>query len=96
METLVQVLDALPWFAWIAIAAIAGQTAYGITRAITQHQQRMELIRRGLDPTIIEEAEEERDEREHVERLAMIEQGVDPGATPVSSVRKRELEMHRD
>jgi len=51
-------LRSLPWFAWIAIAAILGGTVRSIVKANHHHQQRMEMIANGMDPTLIDEKRE--------------------------------------
>jgi hypothetical protein len=58
METFTDVLRSLPWFAWIAIAAILGGTVRSIVKANHHHQQRMEMIANGMDPTLIDEKSE--------------------------------------
>ncbi len=50
METLEDVLEGIPWYAWIAIIAIIGGTVSSLVRVILRHQERMERIRRGMDP----------------------------------------------
>ena len=50
MDSLTQVLHALPWFAWIAIAAIIGATVRRVVKMSQLHRERMEMIRQGLDP----------------------------------------------
>ena len=58
METLIELLRALPWFAWIAIVAIVGTTVRSVIKANHHHQQRMELIHQGMDPSLIDEKSE--------------------------------------
>jgi hypothetical protein len=58
MEAVIEFLGALPWFAWIAIVAIGGGTVRSVVKANHHHQQRMELIRQGLDPSLIDEKSE--------------------------------------
>lgn len=50
MEQLRDVLTAIPWYAWVAIVAIIGGTVSGIVKVVLRHQERMERIRRGMDP----------------------------------------------
>ena len=50
MDSLRQVLHALPWYAWIAIVAIIGTTVRSVVKMSHQHRERMEMIRQGLDP----------------------------------------------
>lgn len=43
-------MSSLPWYAWIAIVAITGSTMSSIVRANHSHQQRMAMIKQGMDP----------------------------------------------
>jgi cation transporter-like permease len=40
----------IPWFAWIALAAIASGTLSGIVKMIIVHRERIAMIRHGLNP----------------------------------------------
>ncbi|MBI5763616.1 MAG: hypothetical protein HZA51_08850 [Planctomycetes bacterium] len=40
----------IPWFAWIAIAGIAAGAVRQVVSMSHKHQERMEMIRQGLDP----------------------------------------------
>jgi len=50
MEVLEDVLESIPWYAWVAIIAIIGGTVTSVTKMILHHQERMEMIQRGMDP----------------------------------------------
>ncbi|APW60796.1 hypothetical protein [Paludisphaera borealis] len=47
MTTLIQ---HIPWFAWIALAAIACGTLSAIVKMIIVHRERIAMIRCGMDP----------------------------------------------
>ena len=40
----------LPWFAWVAMLAIASGAVSGIARMLIVHRERMAMIHRGMDP----------------------------------------------
>ena len=40
----------IPWFAWIPIAAIVVGGVQSLVRMSHKHQERMEMIRQGMDP----------------------------------------------
>ncbi len=40
----------IPWFAWIAIVAIIGGVIRQLVSMSHKHQERMEMIRQGIDP----------------------------------------------
>ncbi|WP_165251564.1 hypothetical protein [Paludisphaera soli] len=40
----------IPWFAWIALAAIACGTFSGVVKMLIMHRERMAMIRTGIDP----------------------------------------------
>ncbi|MFT7484721.1 MAG: hypothetical protein ACI9F9_000565 [Candidatus Paceibacteria bacterium] len=48
METLESLLLSIPWFAWIAIIALIGQTVSAAIRMSHEHDERMESIRLGM------------------------------------------------
>jgi hypothetical protein len=50
MSSLVQLASMIPWFAWIPIFAILGGSAISITKIVTDHLERMERIRNGINP----------------------------------------------
>ena len=52
MEGLLSVLNAIPWFAWIALAVIAGGTVRQTQKARHEHLERMEMIEQGFDPRL--------------------------------------------
>ena len=43
-------LSHIPWFAWIPILAIIFGTIKGLVSMSHRHQERMEMIRQGMDP----------------------------------------------
>jgi hypothetical protein len=49
-ESFWQFCSGIPWFAWIAIVAIIGGTVRQIIVTSHKHQERMEMIRQGMDP----------------------------------------------
>jgi hypothetical protein len=50
MNGVVAILQALPWYAWVAIVAIIGSTIGSVTNMIIKHHERMEMIRQGMNP----------------------------------------------
>lgn len=40
----------VPWYAWVAIVAIGGGIIRQIVVMSHKHQERMEMIRHGMDP----------------------------------------------
>ena len=50
MDSLTEVLRAMPWFAWIAIVAIIGETVRRVIKMSHQHRERLEMIQQGMDP----------------------------------------------
>jgi hypothetical protein len=50
MDGLREVLGTLPWFAWIAIVAIAGGAVREVMKLSHRHRERMEMIQQGMDP----------------------------------------------
>ncbi len=50
MDSLWSALAGLPWYAWIAIIAIVGGTIRSIVAMNHKHQERIEMIRQGMDP----------------------------------------------
>jgi hypothetical protein len=50
MHTLVSVLNAIPWFAWIPIVAIICGTIGGVVKSVHSHNERMAMIRMGMHP----------------------------------------------
>ena len=51
MDSIQEFMSSLPWYAWVAIIAIIGGTISSITRANHTHQQRMAMIKQGMDPS---------------------------------------------
>jgi hypothetical protein len=50
MQTLVTILNTIPWFAWIPIVAIICGSINGVVCNITKHKERMAMIRMGMHP----------------------------------------------
>jgi len=50
MNGVASILTALPWFAWIPIVAIIGGTVGSVTKMIITHNERMAMIRQGMNP----------------------------------------------
>jgi hypothetical protein len=50
MTGVVSILNALPWFAWIAIVAIVSGTIGDLLKRSIQHRERMAMIQRGINP----------------------------------------------
>ena len=50
VEVARSLLNALPWFAWVALAAIVCGGATSMVQAIATHRERMAMIRCGMDP----------------------------------------------
>jgi hypothetical protein len=50
MSSVVSIINAIPWFAWIAIVAIACGTIDGIFKRSIKHRERMAMIQRGMNP----------------------------------------------
>jgi hypothetical protein len=53
MNGVVSILTALPWFAWIPIVAIIGGTVGSVTKMIITHNERMAMIRQGMNPDAV-------------------------------------------
>lgn len=49
-ESIVNILSALPWFAWIAVAAIVGSTISTVCAMVIKHRERMAMIHQGVHP----------------------------------------------
>jgi hypothetical protein len=55
MQTLMHIMEMVPWFAWIAIVAIVGivfGTTCGSIHSILTHRERMAMIRAGMHPDL--------------------------------------------
>jgi ABC-type nitrate/sulfonate/bicarbonate transport system permease component len=50
MTSVVQILAALPWFAWIPIVAIVSGSVCGTFKMLIIHRERMAMIRNGIHP----------------------------------------------
>ena len=53
MNGVVSILTALPWFAWIPIVAIISGTVGTVTKMIITHNERMAMIRQGMNPDAV-------------------------------------------
>ncbi len=53
MNSVASILTALPWFAWVAIAAITGSTIISISKMVFTHHERIEMIRQGMNPDAV-------------------------------------------
>lgn len=53
MDKLIDFLNQLPWFAWVAIVGIAGGTVVQLVRLSHRHDERMAMIKQGMDPSSI-------------------------------------------
>jgi hypothetical protein len=53
MTSVVSIIEALPWFAWIPIVAIIGGTVGSVTKMIITHNERMAMIRQGMNPDAV-------------------------------------------
>jgi uncharacterized membrane protein HdeD (DUF308 family) len=43
-------LSHIPWYAWIAIVVLVGGIIRQVVSMSHKHQERMEMIRQGIDP----------------------------------------------
>jgi phosphatidylserine synthase len=50
MTSIVSILNALPWFAWIAIVAIVCGSIDGAVKRSIKHRERMAMIHHGINP----------------------------------------------
>jgi len=57
MEILKDIVSEMPWFGWVAIVAILGGVVRSIIAASQRHEQRLEMIKRGMDPSAIKDEE---------------------------------------
>lgn len=55
MGAMLAFLNSLPWYAWVTIVAILAGAFQKIVRSIHQHEERMEMIKQGIDPSIHED-----------------------------------------
>ena len=53
------VIRSIPWFAWVAIVGIVGGTVCSVVSSRFRHIQRMEMIRKGMDPSTIKSADDD-------------------------------------
>lgn len=50
-----EILRSIPWYAWIAIVAIVCSAVRSIFNGIHRHDERMAMIKQGLDPSKIDD-----------------------------------------
>jgi hypothetical protein len=50
MDNFLRLVDSFPWWAWVAIVAVVIGAITSIARVVTRHLERVEKIRRGIDP----------------------------------------------
>ncbi len=50
MENTLGIIGAMPWFAWVAIAGIMGGTITTIFKMCLVHNERLAMIRMGINP----------------------------------------------
>ena len=50
MQSVVTILNTIPWFAWIPIVAIICGTIGGVVKSVHCHAERMAMIRMGMHP----------------------------------------------
>jgi cation transporter-like permease len=53
MNAIVSILNALPWFAWIAIVAIISGSLSSVVKMLITHHERIEMIRQGMNPDAV-------------------------------------------
>lgn len=46
----VDVINAMPWYAWVAIVAIIGGTVTGVVNGLIHHRERMAMLNQGINP----------------------------------------------
>lgn len=56
---MVQVAEAIPWYAWIAIIGIVGGIVVQVVSMQHRHAERMEMLRQGIAPPVEKDAVEE-------------------------------------
>jgi hypothetical protein len=52
-SSVVSILNALPWFAWIPIVSIVGGTVCSVASKIIAHRERMAMIQNGIHPDLV-------------------------------------------
>lgn len=52
---MIEFLKFLPWYAWVAIVAILAAAFKSIVQSIHRHEQRMAMIKQGLDPSTLKD-----------------------------------------
>ena len=55
MGSMLDFLKGIPWFAWIAIVAIIAAAFQKLVHSMHQHEERMEMIKQGGDPSQADE-----------------------------------------
>ena len=55
---MLEFMSSLPWYAWVAIVAILAGAFQSVVKSIHRHEQRMAMIKQGLDPSKLDEEKE--------------------------------------
>ena len=50
MDAVKELVQSMPWYGWVAIVAILGGTVKGVVASSLRHQERMAMIKQGVDP----------------------------------------------
>ncbi len=50
MEAFEKIVQSMPWYGWLGVVSILGGTVAGVVTASHRHRERMEMIRKGMDP----------------------------------------------
>jgi len=51
MGTIADIFRDFPWYGWVAIVAIVAGASRSVITSTQRHEQRMEMIKRGMDPS---------------------------------------------
>jgi hypothetical protein len=62
MNSAITIVDAIPWYAWIAVVAIISGTISGIVKMLVTHKERMTMIQHGMNPDLTTAKPHEHDE----------------------------------
>lgn len=55
---MLEIIEALPWYAWVAIVAVIGGSISSTIVRWMSHRERMEMIRHGMHPDSHENAKD--------------------------------------
>jgi hypothetical protein len=50
VDKLWDILTGIPWYAWIALIAVGGGVINSMLRGMHRHDERMAMIKQGMDP----------------------------------------------